>query len=186
MNKIDELRADFRGGTPGFRFVFVIAVFVVNVPRFAVFVIAVFVVNVARFAVRVFAVFVVNVARFAVFVFAVFVVNVSGFAVRVIAVGAVDVSGLAVVVRATGAVDVSGFAVRRARRDFAAEDEEGGDASDEKERERADGDEGGRGFRLVVVEFLFGHFSVLNVEWFFDFSIVVAFLAVFKARSTVN
>ena len=156
MNKIDELRADFRGGAPGFRFVlvFVIAVFVVNVPRFAVFVFAVFVVNVPRFAVR---------------VFAVFVVDVSGFAVRVIAVGAVDVSGLAVVVRATGAVDVSGFAVRRARRDFAAEDEEGGDASDEKERERADGDEGGRGFRLVVVEFLFGHFSVLNIEWFFDF-----------------
>ena len=126
LNKIDELRADFRGGAPGFRFVlvFVIAVFVVNVPRFAVFVFAVFVVNVPRFAVRVFAVFV---------------------------------------------VDVSGFAVRRARRDFAAEDEEGGDASDEKERERADGDEGGRGFRLVVVEFLFGHFSVLNIEWFFDF-----------------
>ena len=142
LNKIDELRADFRGGAPGFRFVFVIAVFVVNV------------------------------ARFAVFVFAVFVVNVARFAVRVVAVGAVDVSGLAVVVRATGAVDVARFAVRRARRDFAAENEEGGDASDEKERERADGDEGGRGFRLVVVEFLFGHFSVLNVEWFFDFYIL--------------
>jgi len=147
LNKIGELRADFRGGAPGFRFVFVFAVFVVNV---------------AFFAVRVFAVFVVNVAFFAVRVFAVFVVDVARFAVRVVAVGAVDVSGLAVVVRATGAVDVSGFAVRRARRDFAAENEEGGDASDEQERERADGDEGRRGFRLIVVEFLFGHFSVLN------------------------
>ena len=158
LNKIDELRADFRGGALGFRFVLV-------------FMFAVFVVNVARFAVFVIAVFVVNVARFAVFVIAVFVVNMAFFAVRVVAVGAVDVSG---------------FAVRRARRDFAAEDEEGGDASEEKQRERADGDEGGRGFRLVVGEFLFGHFSVLNIEWFFDFLIAVTFLVVFKARSTVN
>ena len=132
----------------GFRFVFVFAVLVVNA---------------SGLVVRVIAVFVVNMARFAVFVIAVFVVNVSFFAVRVVAVGAVNVSGFAVVVRATGAVDVSGFAVRRAGRDFAAENEEGGDASDEKKRERADGDEGRRGFRLIVVEFLFGHFSVLNL-----------------------
>ena len=149
LNKIDELRADFRSGAPGFRFVIVIAVFVVNAARFVVRVIAVFVVNAARFAVR---------------VVAVGAVNVAGFAVRVVAVGAVNVAFFAVVVRATGAVDVAGFAVRRTRRDFAAENEEGGDASDEQERERADGDEGGRGFRLVVVEFLFGHFSVLNLE----------------------
>ena len=108
---------------------------------------------------RVFAVFVVNMAFFAVRVFAVFVVNMAFFAVRVVAVGAVDVSGFAVVVRATGAVNVAGFAVRRAGRDFAAENEEGGDASDEKERERADGDEGRRGFRLIVVMFQFGHFG---------------------------
>jgi len=148
LNKIGELRADFRGGAPGFRFVFVFAVFVVNV---------------AFFAVRVFAVFVVNVAFFAVRVFAVFVVDVARFAVRVVAVGAVDVSGLAVVVRATGAVDVSGFAVRRAGRDFAAENEEGGDASDEQKRERADGDEGRRGFRLIVVVLQFGHFGILSL-----------------------
>ena len=153
LKTISELRADFRGGAPGFRFVFVIAVFVVNVARFAVFVIAVF------------------------------VVNVSFFAVRVVAVGAVNVSGFAVVVRATGAVDVSGFAVRRARRDFAAENEESGDASDEQERERADGDEGRRGFRLIVVVLQFGHFGILGL---FDFKFIVAFLIVFKARSTVN
>ena len=148
LNTIGELRADFRNGLRGFRFVFVFAVLVVNA---------------SGLVVRVIAVFVVNMARFAVFVIAVFVVNVSFFAVRVVAVGAVNVSGFAVVVRAPGAVDGSGFAVRRAGRDFAAENEEGGDASDEKKRERADGDEGRRGFRLIVVEFLFGHFSVLNL-----------------------
>jgi hypothetical protein len=89
------------------------------------------------------------------------------------------VSGFAVVVRATGAVDVSGFAVRRARRDFAAENEEGGDASDEQERERADGDEGGRGFRLIVVVLQFGHFGILMS---FDFSFIVAFCS-FSKRS---
>ena len=147
LKTIGELRADFRGGAPGFRFVFVIAVFVVDVSRFAVFVVAIGAVDVSRFAV---------------IVIAVFVVDVSGFAVFVVAVGAVDVS---VVVSATGAVNVSGFAVRRARRDFAAKNEEGGDASDEQERERADGDEGRRGFRLVVVVFRFGHFD----KAFFDF-----------------
>ena len=86
------------------------------------------------------------------------------FGVVVIAVFVVNVSGFAVVVRATGAVDVSGFAVRRARRDFTAENEEGGDASDEQERERADGDEGRRGFRLIVVVLQFGHFGILGLS----------------------
>ena len=135
-------------------------------------------------AVFVVAVFVVDVSGLAVRVIAVFVVDVSGFAVRVVAVGAVNVSGFAVVVRATGAVDVSGFAARRAGRDFAAENEEGGDASDEKKRERADGDEGGRGFRLVVVVFRFGHMSVSSLS--LNFCLIVTFLFVFKARLDVN
>ncbi len=163
LKTIGELRADFRGGAPGFRFAFVISVFVI-----AVFVIAVFVVNVAGFSVFVVAVFVVNVAGFSVFVVAVFVVNVPFFAVRVVAVGAVNVTFFAAVVRAAGAVDVSGFAVRRARRDFAAENEEGGDASDEQERERADGDEGRRGFRLIVVVLQFGHFGILSLSLIFS------------------
>ena len=120
--------------------------------------------------------------RFVVVV-AVFVVNVSGFAVVVVAIFVVNVTDFAVVVSATGAVDVSGFAVRRSGRNFAAESEEGDDASDEQEGERADGDEGRRSFRLIVVVFFFGHFEFLGLSLIFVERLIRSF---FNASTTID
>ena len=95
------------------------------------FVVAVFVVNMAVRAVGT-----VNVARFVVFAVAVFVVNVA--------------------VRAVGTVNVARFAARRrGRGKFAAENEERAGASDQKKKERDDGDKRRRS--LIFGVFQFGH-----------------------------